>query len=298
MTMEVLQDRMQINNARRDLANRGLSFIDSPMRSLMRKLGLVDGAAIGDEVKSWDVLSTVNFLESHLQKDEPILDIGCYSSEVIVALHKLGYSKLSGADLNPDLRKMPFHDSIRYEIADFMHTNFAGASFRAITSISVMEHGFDARALLKEMSRLLRPGGYFISSFDYWPEKIDTSGTKFFGMDWKIFSKDEIANFVNEAAGYGLFPVAQMRYLGKDKVINCGGKQYIVYCKMPPTPGEKPETWGDGFVFMDDKGGGGQNFFKRFSENPSEMILFAPLFRALKAIAGNKPNGCSRSARE
>ena len=226
MCMEVLQDRLQISKARQELVNRGVSLVDSPLRSLMRKLGLVYGVAMGDEVKSWDVLSTVNFLESHLQKDEPILDIGCYASEVIVALHRLGYSKLSGADLNPDLRKMPFQDSIRYEITDFMHTNFEDASFRAITSISVIEHGFDAQSLLKEMSRLLKPGGYFISSFDYWPEKLDTSGTKFFGMDWKIFSKDEVASFVNEAAGYGLFPVAEMRYLGKDKVINCGGKQY------------------------------------------------------------------------
>lgn len=226
MTMEVLQDKLQISKARQELANKGASLVDSPLRSLMRKLGLVRGVAMGDLVKSWDVLSTINFLEGHVQKNEPILDIGCYASEVIVALHKLGYSNLTGADLNPNLQKMPYQDSIRYEISDFMHTKFEDASFRAITSISVIEHGFDGPSLLKEMSRLLKPSGYFIASFDYWPEKIDTTGTKFFGMDWKIFSKDEIANFVTEAADYGLFPVGEMVYGGKDKPIDCGGKQY------------------------------------------------------------------------
>jgi SAM-dependent methyltransferase len=224
--MEVLQDKLQIGKARQELINKGVSHVDSPTRSLMRRLGLVRGMAIGDMVKSWDVLSTVNFLEGHVGTNEPILDIGCYASEVIVALHKLDYSHLTGVDLNPHSRKMPYQDSIRYEITDFMHTPFEDASFQAITSISVIEHGFDGQSLLKEMSRLLKPCGYFIASFDYWPEKIDTTGITFFGMDWKIFSRDEVVNFTTEAAGYGLFPVGEMMYGGKDKPIDFGGKQY------------------------------------------------------------------------
>lgn len=226
MSLEVLQNKSQIINAREEMIRKGASLVDSHLRSLMRRLGLVRGVKVGDMVKSWDVLSTVNFLDRHVKKDESILDIGCYASEVIVALHKLGYSDLTGADLNPNIKKMPYQNAIQYEITDFMHTKFKDAAFQTITSISVIEHGFVGTALLKEISRLLKPSGYFIASFDYWPEKIDTTDTKFFGMDWKIFSKDEIGNFIAEAAAYGLFPVGKMIYRGKDKVINCGGKQY------------------------------------------------------------------------
>jgi SAM-dependent methyltransferase len=226
MTMEVLQDKLQIRKARQELVNKGASVIDSPLRTRLRKWRLVHGVTMGDMVKSWDVLTTINFLESHVKKDDPILDIGCYASEVIIALHKLGYSNLTGADLNPDLQKMPYQNAIRYELTNFMHTKFEDASFQAITSISVIEHGFDGQALLKEMSRLLKPSGYFIASFDYWPEKIDTAGQNFFGMDWKIFSRDEIMNFVTEAASYGLYPVGEMVYDGKDNPIDCAGKQY------------------------------------------------------------------------
>lgn len=229
MTMQVLQDKKQINTARDTLNKKGASHVDLPdsgLKALMRKLGLVSGVVMGDMVKSWDVLATVNFLESHVKKDGPILDIGCYASEILASLHKVGYSNLTGADLNPNLNKMPYQNAIRYETTNFMHTKFEDASFQAITSISVIEHDFNAQALLKEMSRLLKPGGYFIASFDYWPEKIDTTGIQFFGMDWKIFSKDEVANFVNEAATYGLFPVGEMKYDGKDKPIDCAGKQY------------------------------------------------------------------------
>lgn len=226
MVMKVLQDRSQISKARKKLVNIGASFVESPVWSLIRKARLLRGFSIGDRVKSWDVFLTLNFIESHVRKNEPILDIGCYASEVIVALHKLGYSKLTGVDLNPNLMKMPCQDSIRYEIGDFKRTNFKDASFQAITSISVIEHGFDGQSLLKEMSRLLKHGGYFIASFDYWPEKIDTSEIKYFEMDWKIFSKEEVFNFITEAANYGLFSVGEMMPEGKEKPIECGGKQY------------------------------------------------------------------------
>lgn len=226
MTLKILQDKVQIRQSRQELIRKGAFFAESPMISFLRRFGFMRGIGIGYMLKSWDVLSTVEFLESHVQRDEPILDIGCYASEVMVVLHKLGYSNLTGIDLNPDLRKMPYQDSIRYEISDFMHTKFEDAAFRAITSISVIEHGFDGQSLLKEMSRLLKPGGYFIASFDYWPEKIDTTGIKLFGMDWKIFSEIEIVDFINEAADYGMFPLGEMMYDGKDKPVRYGGKQY------------------------------------------------------------------------
>lgn len=229
MTMEVLQNRAQINTARQELDQRGASHIDRPdsrLKALLRRLGLVRDVVMGDMIKSWDVLATVNFIEGHVKKSEPILDIGCYSSEILASLHKVGYSNLTGADLNPRLNRMPYQESIRYEVANFMHTKFADSSFRAITAISVIEHDFDGQALLKEISRLLQPGGYFIASFDYWPEKIDTTGVQFFGMDWRIFSKEEVADFVNEAAAYGLSSVGEMNYVGKDKPIDCAGRQY------------------------------------------------------------------------
>ncbi|MHC4739102.1 MAG: class I SAM-dependent methyltransferase [Planctomycetota bacterium] len=226
MTMEVLQNRLQISQSRNELTDRGISFIDSPIKALVRKTGFLPGIAVGDWLKSWDVLTTIDFLEHHVQKNEPILDIGCYASEVIVVLYRLGYSSLTGIDLNLDLRKMPYQKTLHYEIADFMNTKFVDSSFQAITSISVIEHGFNGPSLLKEMSRLLKPDGYFIASFDYWPEKIDTTGQNFFGMDWRIFSEDEISDFINEAAAYNLFPVDMVNYTSRDKVIDYWENQY------------------------------------------------------------------------
>lgn len=224
--MKVLQEESQIGIARQELKRRRTSSIESRFKSWLRRLGLVKGLMLGDEVKSWDVLETLDFLEQHLQKNDPILDIGSYASEIIVALHKVGFKNLTGADLNPELNQMPYRDLIKYEVTDFMQTRFPDASFKAITSISVIEHGFSGPTLLKEMSRLLQKDGYFIASFDYWPQKIDTTGVKFFGMNWLIFSKQDVTDFIELAAGYGLTPVGELHYESKDTPIECGGKKY------------------------------------------------------------------------
>jgi SAM-dependent methyltransferase len=224
--MYVLQTRHQIETARKELIKRGVSALESPLTSQFRKWRLLGTIAIGDWLKSWDVLTSLNFLETHVPKDMPILDIGCYASELIVALHKSGFTNLTGADLNPQLKKMPYQQAIHYEQTDFMRTPFENASFQVVTSISVIEHGFDSTALLKEMSRLLKPDGFFIASFDYWQDKIDTTGVKFFDMDWLIFSKADIEDFVQKAADYDLTPVGEMNYSGNEKPIDCAGKQY------------------------------------------------------------------------
>lgn len=226
MSMQVLKQKNEIEDARRVLHKRGLSLTDTRLKSFLRRLGPMGGMPIGDELKSWDVLKTVEFIEQHLPKDAPILDIGAYASEILPILHKAGYTNLTGVDLNPDLNKMPFGNNIKYNMANFMATPYPDASFSAITSISVIEHGFDQPRLLTEMSRLLKAGGYLIASFDYWPQKIDTTGVKFFGMDWILFSKEDISQFIEVAANYGLTPVGELLYDAEDKVIDCAGKNY------------------------------------------------------------------------
>jgi SAM-dependent methyltransferase len=228
--MKVLQSECQIADARREMIDRNISVLDESaggkVKAFVKRHGLADPLVIGDFVKSWDVLTTVKFLEEHVGRDQPILDMGCYASEVLISLHKAGYQNLAGVDLNPRVAAMPFGGEIRYLVSDFMATSFEGQAFNAITSISVIEHGFDGPKLLKEVSRLLKPGGFFIASFDYWPDKIDTVGTRFFDMDWLIFSRDDVETFIEEAAKHGLRPDADLHFDGQEKAIRHGGFSY------------------------------------------------------------------------
>jgi hypothetical protein len=71
----------------------------------------------------------------------------------------------------------------------------------------VIEHGFDRDALVREVARLTRPHGAFIFTTDFWPEKISTEGEELFGLDWRIFSREEIENLIAAAGVRGLEPV-------------------------------------------------------------------------------------------
>ena len=226
MSAVVLQIKSQIDHARLELRSRALSCTSTRLSRFIRRIGISRGVEVGDELKSWDVLKTAQFLEKNVGKGFPVLDVGTYASEILCVLYRMGYSNLTGVDLNLQISHMPYAGTIRYIVSDFMRTPFKNESFEAITSISVIEHGFKSTALLMEISRLLGPGGYFIASFDYWPEKIDTTRIPFFGMDWKIFSQQEVLAFIEEARDYNLVPCGIIDLTAKERPIECANKKY------------------------------------------------------------------------
>lgn len=228
MSVEVLQNKEQVRLARERLVEKGISCLGVPFegRTLWQRLIGRPPTAVGDDLKSWDVLRTVEYLEGTYPKTARVLDLGAFSSEILCALHRLGFGELTGVDLNPRVSRMPFSDAIRWEVGNFMRSRFPDGAFDVITSVSVIEHGFDGPSLLAEAKRLLAPGGSFIASFDYWPEKLDTSDTKFFGLDWRIFSRGEVEELVRQAKDHGFEPAGSLVLDASEKPVSCAGRDY------------------------------------------------------------------------
>lgn len=227
MTFRVLQDRAENDAARLELVRRGISYWPkhAPHRMRDRIRGLPP-IAVGDERKSWDVLATIRLLELMRLHRDPIVDLGAFASEALCCLHTAGFRELVGVDLDPRVTAMPFARNIEWRVCDMMSTGLQSGTFGAVLSISAIEHGFDEARLFKEVARLLRPGGLFVGSTDYWPEKIDTTGVKMLGMDWKIFSAAEIDQLFETAKRFGLEPTGVIRHEAKDRCIEAAGRHY------------------------------------------------------------------------
>ena len=225
--LEVLQTFAENLAARETMNRRGLSCWPRklPWR-FADALRLRGPTAIGELNKSWDVLKTIELLESRCTPDSAILDFGAYASEVLCSLHRLGFRQLTGIDLNPAVKAMPFASAIRWETGDMMATQFADGSMSAITAISAIEHGVDLPALFREVGRLLTANGLFIASTDYWPDKIETHGIRMYDREWTIFSRREMDRLFEIAAEYGLEPLGAIHADAREAAIACAGRHY------------------------------------------------------------------------
>ena len=234
---DVLRSLDEAAAATQDLRERGWVDFGSALdrsrhvAAARRLIGLGSGrfGMLPDPLKSWDVLRAVEAVRESGGPETPVLDVGSVGCPVLACLLSLGYEQLHGVDLDPRVAQMPGADRIDYRVEDMMHTRWPDASFGAITAISVIEHGYDQDALLDEVARLLRPGGVFIFSTDYWPQKLSTEGTRLFGLDWQIFSAQEIEAMVDAARERGLRPVADPRATLREPLERTNGKPPISF---------------------------------------------------------------------
>lgn len=224
--MEVLRSPDEIAAARAELRRRGLSCLTGSLTRKLRNRHVLPGVNVGHYLKSWDVLRTALFIEARLEHSAPVLDLGSYASEIPCVLRRLGYSQVHGVDLDPRVRGMPYRRSIHYAVGNYLSEPPAAEQFAAVIAVSSIEHGFDAEKLFARVSSLLRPGGYFIASFDYWPEKIDTRDIRMFDMDWRIFSRDEVLELIEVASSFGLHGGGVDDTTIKDPPIAWAGRRY------------------------------------------------------------------------
>ena len=225
----VLLEQRQIATADRELQEQGLldpTPTVNPARRLARRLLRRPDPAL--VLKTWDVQRSIDALSARLDRSDPILDVGCFACDMLPALKRLGHTNLAGIDLNPAVLQMHYADTIEYTVGDLLATPWPDGHFAGISAISVIEHGVPDEALCREVARLLRPGGVFVFTTDYWPQKIATT-ERMFDLDWRIFDTTEIETLVEVARTHDLHPASdprsRIRAVG-DPPIHFAGKDY------------------------------------------------------------------------
>ena len=158
-----------------------------------------------DRPKCWDGFLATLHATTTTPRDMPVLDAGAERySTFLPGLRRLGFSDLTG--INTAFTAEEVVDRIRYRPGDVTGSDLADASFGFIACLSVVEHGVDMPAFLREQARLLRPGGHLFVSCDYWETPIDTAGLHAYGVPVRILTRVDLdaAIAVAEAAGLRL----------------------------------------------------------------------------------------------
>jgi SAM-dependent methyltransferase len=172
--------------------------------------------------KNWDSLAALDCILRRTGNESRILDAGAERYSVILPwLCLYGYRDLYGINLvfESTTRRGP----ITYERGDVTQTRFDDGFFDAVTCLSVIEHGVDAEKYLKEMSRILKPGGVLITSVDYFETPVDTAGKTAYGVPVHVFSRDEIAGILAMAGCCGLSPTGPLDLRSEGKVVKWPG---------------------------------------------------------------------------
>jgi ubiquinone/menaquinone biosynthesis C-methylase UbiE len=117
-----------------------------------------------------------------------LLDIGCGTGFIIHLAVDI-FDEIHGVDITPAMMKKVRAElgNITLHEAKAEQLPFAGSSFDAVSAYSFIDHVADPRAVLREVARVLKPGGVFYIDLapnrSYWQALISISD-----LDRKVLS--------------------------------------------------------------------------------------------------------------
>lgn len=205
--MKVLQDWNEIGDATTNIKKRHL-----PCHS--------------DVYKDWDLWNIYELVKD-MDRDIYIFDFGCAGCRVLKFLNYLGFRHVYGMDLYESKRELFIekammalkNSNVKVIHGNGLRSGFNDSFFDVVICLSVIEHNVDIEHFLKEVYRVLKPGGILYLSTDYWEDKIVSEDKN------KVFSEDEIENMLSVAEHNG-FSFDKNIPRCKDKVVYAHDKMY------------------------------------------------------------------------
>jgi SAM-dependent methyltransferase len=126
-------------------------------KNLERYDGRIIGAAPGTHA------GIVAMIARHVHKRGAVLDLGTHSGALLLRLKTVGFTQLTGADLDPTRFDVPGADFRRIELNEPFASNF-DRKFQLIIATEVIEHLDSPRVFLQEVRYLLDDDGWLALS--------------------------------------------------------------------------------------------------------------------------------------
>lgn len=161
--------------------------------------------------RALDKISHFNQIGITFEQGESVLEAGCGDGAVIISLQKLfnvkgyGVDFASSAKLQADSLMLEENQNFQFVLSDIRALPFAENSFDKIVCLGVVEHMQDPVEPIRELYRVLKPGGQAVIMTPnfYSCGVLDRIVQDYFGY-WKMgyqkeFSPQKLASFLEEA---------------------------------------------------------------------------------------------------
>lgn len=135
---------------------------------------------ISGRAKGWLERRSVRQLRRYLAPPQRVLDVGCATGELLMAVRVAGNRNVVGVELSQDAAKMARSRGLDVHSGTLEDAAFPDEHFETVIASHTLEHVPDPVVTLREMHRILSPGGAVI----LWLPNVESVEARMLGTRW------------------------------------------------------------------------------------------------------------------
>ncbi|MBN2072576.1 MAG: methyltransferase domain-containing protein [Actinobacteria bacterium] len=186
-----------------------------------------------DRISSWfKYIHSLMIGDLNLENKDRILDVGCGTGNAVMMLaEKAGHSKIYGIDISPKMietaSKKTGNGRISFLVADSRSIPFGDSYFDLVLSSNSFHHYPNPLVALKEIHRVLKPGGEFLLADAcrdiYFPIRIQNTYRRIFEKGHiNYYTTSEIKKMLEETGFSRISLIRKVRGMGIKKKLFTG----------------------------------------------------------------------------
>ncbi|HMM42341.1 MAG TPA: class I SAM-dependent methyltransferase [Thermomicrobiales bacterium] len=137
-------------------------------------------SGLSGKAKSWLERRSVRQLRRYLAAPRRVLDVGCATGELLLAIRAAGNPRVTGVETGELAARIARRRGLDVRTGELDDARFPDASFDTVILSHTLEHVPDPASVVAEVARVLRPGGALI----LWLPNVESLEAALLGRYW------------------------------------------------------------------------------------------------------------------